>query len=368
MRILILNWRDPLNPRSGGAEIVTLELARQWTKHGYSVTWYASRFPNSTKKTSVYGIDVIRYGNYFTVYLLAPFYYLFNRNRFDIVVDQVHGLPFLTPLYVRKPKLVLIHEVAGEIWDNMFIFPISKFGKLAELLYFIFYRRTDFMVPSKSTRHELLDKGISAKNITIFNCGVNSMPLQKFPKEKSPTFIFVNRLVRMKGVENVINSFPYILEQLPSSKLWLVGGGEASEVKRLKKVIATRKLNSKVTFFGRVAEVKKFELMRRAHIMLHASVKEGWGLVVIEAAGQKTPSVVYNVGGLRDSVRHGKTGIIIKNNTPESLASEASTLLKNRKLYSKIQKNAYAWSKSFTWESSAKPSLRIFKKFKLTSE
>lgn len=363
MRILILNWRDPLNPRSGGAEIVTMELAKQWMKQGYSVTWYSSRFTNSTKRTNFHGIKIERYGNYFTVYMLAPIYYLINRKRFDIVIDQIHGLPFLTPLYVGKPVLVIIHEVAGAIWDNMFIFPISKIGKLAELLYFIFYRGTDFMVPSKSTRHELLDKGISRKKITIFNCGVNSLPLQHYPKENDPTFIFVNRLVRMKGVENVINSFPYILETLPNSKLWLVGGGEPEEVRRLKKIVARKRLTKRITFYGRVSEEKKFELMRRAHIMLHASVKEGWGLVVIEAGSQKTPSVVYNVGGLRDSVKDGETGIIVGKNSPEFLAKGATSLFKNKKLYTQMQNNAYKWAKGFTWENCAKPSLKIFKRF-----
>jgi glycosyltransferase involved in cell wall biosynthesis len=121
------------------------------------------------------------------------------------------------------------------------------------------------------------------------------------------------------------------------------------------------RIKESVTFFGRVSEEKKYELMRRAHIMLHASVKEGWGLVVIEAAGQMTPSVVYNVNGLRDSVKNGKTGIVIEENTPKSLASNAYELIKNKSLYNKLQKDAYVWSKTFTWENCAKPSLKLIK-------
>jgi glycosyltransferase involved in cell wall biosynthesis len=361
MHILILNWRDPSNPKSGGAEVVTLEIAKEWIRKGYEVTWYSSRFKGSSRTAVIEEIKVVRYGNSFFVYLLAPFFYLLNRHKFDLIIDQIHGLPFLTPLYVRKPKIVIIHEVAGEIWDIMYPFPFSKVGKLAELIYFIFYRKTKFLVPSKSTRAELYGKGISKKNVTLFYCGINNMPVQKFAKEKYPTFIFVNRLVKMKGIENVLNAFPYILKSIPNAKLWVVGGGAEIEVKRLKKIVSKNRIKESVTFFGRVSEEKKYELMRRAHIMLHASVKEGWGLVVIEAAGQMTPSVVYNVNGLRDSVKNGKTGIVIEENTPKSLASNAYELIKNKSLYNKLQKDAYVWSKTFTWENCAKPSLKLIK-------
>ena len=53
MNILILNWRDPKNPKSGGAEIVTVQHAKAWIKRGHSVTWFASRYKNSRKQKSL---------------------------------------------------------------------------------------------------------------------------------------------------------------------------------------------------------------------------------------------------------------------------------------------------------------------------
>src|SRR3989304_4913798 len=96
MRILILNWRDPKNPKSGGAEIVTLEHAKAWVKKGHKVTWFTSKFAGS-KGT-----------------------------------EKIHGIPFFTPLYVKKPKIAFIHEVANEIWNYMYSFPINKIGKSIE--------------------------------------------------------------------------------------------------------------------------------------------------------------------------------------------------------------------------------------------
>ena len=53
--------------------------------------------------------------------------------------------------------------------------------------------------------------------------------------------------------------------------------------------------------FGRVDEATKHELMARAHGQLATSVREGWGLVVSEAAAVGTPTMSYDVPGLRDS-------------------------------------------------------------------
>ena len=109
MNILILNWRDPKNPKSGGAEIVTLEHAKAWIKSGNTVTWFTSKFSGAKNEEKIDGVNIVRRGNFITVYLLAPFFYLSRQSSreggFDLVIDEIHGLPFFTPLYVRKPKI-----------------------------------------------------------------------------------------------------------------------------------------------------------------------------------------------------------------------------------------------------------------------
>ena len=117
-----------------------------------------------------------------------------------------------------------------------------------------------------------------------------------------------------------------------------------------------------VRFWGRVSQAKKYELMARAHILLHASVKEGWGLVVLEAALSGTPSVVYNVGGLRDIVRDGVTGVVVQDSSPHSMARDAIRLFADKKQYSKIQREGRAWVKSITWDDAARQSEELLEK------
>lgn len=357
MKILILNWRDPKNPKSGGAEIVTLEHAKAWVKNGHTVTWFTSKFKGAKKEEKISGVNIVRRGNFITVYFLAPFYYLFSKNIFDLVIDEIHGLPFFTPLYVKIPKIAFIHEVADEIWDYMFPFPLNKIGKLIEPLYFKLYRNVKFWTDADSTIDDLVNKGIKRKNCVAINCPVSNKPLKTLhKKEEVPTFIFVSRVVKMKGIEEVIRAFFYILQELKDARLWIVGDGDKKYVEELKETMRSYSISTKVKFFGRVSEEEKLELMKKAHLLLHASVKEGWGLVVIEAASQGTPSVVYNVSGLKDSVKNGKTGIVLEENTSKEMAREAVSLIKNKKRYQSFQKNGLEWVGSLTWERATRQS------------
>ena len=356
----MLNWRDPKNPKSGGAEYVTHEHVKAWVRSGHTVTWFTSTFKDSKKEEEIDGVNIKRRGNSITVYLLAPFFYLFSKEKFDLVIDQIHGLPFFTPLYVRKPKIALIHEVASEIWDYMFPFPINKIGKFIEPFYFNLYKRVMFWTDSGSTADDLVKQGINKKNCTVINCPIRNKSVNVIPKKETKlTFIFVSRVVKMKGIEEVIRAFFYILRKNKNSQLWIVGDGEKKYVEELKENMRSFSISPKVKFFGKVSEKKKIELLRKAHILLHASVKEGWGLVVIEAASQATPAVVYNVAGLKDSVKNGKTGIVLKENSSKEMAKEALGLLNDNRKYKLFQKNCIDWVNSLTWEKATEQSLKL---------
>lgn len=360
MKILILNWRDPKNPKSGGAEIVTFQHAKYWVKHGHNVIWFASKFKGSRSSETVENVKIVRGGNFLTIYLLAPIFYFFSGNNFDLVIDEIHGIPFFTPLYVRKPKIAFIHEVAGEIWDYMYPFPLSKIGKYIERKYFKLYKKVKFWTDSQSTMGDLIAMGIKRRDCIVIDCPIERKPLSKIPQKAAyPTFIFVSRLVKMKGIEDVIRAFFYIARELKDSRLWIVGSGEQGYVRELRDMVDAFGIKNKVKFWGKVDEEKKFKLLKESHILLHASVKEGWGLVVIEAASQGTPAIVYNVGGLRDSVKNGKTGVVIKENSPKEMSREALKLFHNKKRQKTFQELALKRVSDFTWEKSGKESLAL---------
>lgn len=370
MKILILNWRDIKNPEGGGAEILTHEMAKRWVKWGHEVTQFSASFPGGEPEEIIDGVKIIRRGSptirslSIPVHLAAFWWYQKNgKGRFDVVIDEIHGIPFFTPPYVKEKKIALICEVAQEIWDQMFSFPWNWMGHLIEKFYFKIYQRIPFLTISPSTKMDLLKCGISENQITVLPMGVNLLPVsQKIKKEKTPTLIFVGRLCQMKGIEEGIKAFRLIQKKISQAQFWIVGTGERDYVSKLKSHVRELKLSHSVSFFGFISEKKKFALMKRAHLLIHPSVREGWGLVVIEANNVRTPAVGYNVPGLRDSIKEGRTGLLTQENTPEFLAKGVVRLLKDKELYKKLQNNALAWSKKFTWEKTAKESLELIER------
>jgi glycosyltransferase involved in cell wall biosynthesis len=154
-------------------------------------------------------------------------------------------------------------------------------------------------------------------------------------------------LVRSKLPDHAIAAFRQVKAVLPSSELWILGDGYLKP--RLQ-----RECPNGVTFFGRVSNEEKFDLLRRAHVLLAPSVREGWGISVIEANAMGTPAVGYDVSGLRDSIVHGVTGLLVRPRDPESLADAAQRVLINTPLAERFSNSAIKWSQKFSWAVAAK--------------
>lgn len=363
MNILILNWKDIKNPTAGGAELVTYEHAKRWVKEGHRVTWIASSFNKAKKEEKIDGIEIVRFGNIYGVYFYAPYFYLFGGKKFDVVVDEVHGIPFFTPFYVRKPKLVLIHEIAGEIWDYMYGFPLNYLGKTLERFYLRVYRNQYFWTDANSTVDELVRHGIKRKKCIAIPCPSNAKVISKPIEKKQLIFVSISRIVKMKGIEDVIKSFVLINKKYKDSELLIIGDGEKKYIDFLKKEYVNKNnIKKSVKFLGFVDEKRKINILKKAYLLLHASIKEGWGIVVIEAASQSTPSVVYNVPGLSESVLNKKTGVVLMSNTPEEMSGSVDKLIRNKTEYRKYQKNCLEWTSSLDWEEKSMKSLSILTK------
>lgn len=361
MKILFLNWRDIKNPKAGGAERVTHEISKRWVKEGHEVILFTASFPNCLAEEVIDGVKVIRYGRQWSVHWYAFRYYQKNlKGKIDVVIDEVNTIPFFTPLFVKERKIVYFNQLAREIWFYESKFPINLLGFLFEPLYLQIYRKTKAMVISSSTKKDIARFGI--KNAEIFPMAIDFDNEQQFinEKEKELTMIFVARLVKSKQPEEAIKALALILKTVPNAKLWMVGSGEEKYLMKLKQLAADLNVTSKLKFFGFVNEDEKFSLMSKAHLILVTSTKEGWGLIVTEANAVKTPAIVYNVDGLRDTVKDKVTGLIVSPN-PDSLASAVLNLWENKNEFKKFQTASQKDSQSYSWKQTAKVSLEIIK-------
>lgn len=370
MKVLIFSWRDIKHPAKGGAEILTLELAKRWVKKGHQVSLVSASFPGAKREEIISKVKIFRPAEFYVqsplkylnyLYQTAKFYRQNLANKYDLIIDQAHGLPLFTPLYAH-PKIILFPlEIAKEIWFHEVRFPFSLAGYLLEQAYIKIFRNIPFLTISPSTAKELKEVGV--KNVFTINPGLNIKPLSEFPrKNKYPHLVSLGRITEMKRVGEIIQAFRLLHKEFPLIKLTIIGRGQPRYMEELKSLCRKMAIEDRVLFAGYVSEKEKRKFLNEAWLLVSTSVKEGWGLIVIEAAAYGTPTVAYKVPGLVDSVKNQETGILCSKNTHVELARNIRRILKNPLLRKQLSRNALAHSRQFNWNQAANEALVVFKK------
>jgi len=352
VRILILNWRDLKNPRAGGAEVLTHEIAKRLVSRGDHVEWFSATYPGAPSTEEVDGVRIVRGGRQWTVHWQAFMRYRGNlRARFDVVVDEVNTVPFFTPLWADIPVFMLIYQLAREVWWYESPFPINALGYLLEPIYLRCYRRTPVFTISASTSNDLGRLGFSGP-VTIVPIGVDASLQAVGRKAAVPTFVYVGRVSRSKRIGDILLAFANFRKAEASARLWVIGQGPPNYVRKLKMTADRLGLRRTVSFFGQLSAAEKNRRLGEAHVLLMTSVREGWGMVVSEANACGTPAVVYDVPGLRDSVRNGDTGLVV-GATPEELTAGMLLLWRDKDLYRRLADQALAASHSASFDTTA---------------
>ena len=353
MRFLMLNWRDPHNPLSGGAERVTVTYLLALIDRGHEVFWFANDFPGAAREENFKGIKIIRGGGKGTSILQARQWYR-RQPHFDLVIDQHHGIPWYAPWWCRTNCVAYIHEVLGPIWSSFYPWPLSTIGQSQERWTHWLYRRTPFWTPSDSTRKTLQAHGI--RDIQVFPNGTDATPLamlESKPLAAPIRLAAVSRLAPNKRVDHVLRTAKILLQRGVDVRLAVIGTGEVETA--LRELAVDFGMADKIEFTGRLDEQQKDDCLRRAHFLVHTSIREGWGLNVIEANAMGTPAVVYPVGGLVDSTLDNETGLVTRSESPEAVADAILSLITSPEKYDSLRVNAWRRSKNFAWDQVIPP-------------
>lgn len=357
--ILIFNWRDIKHSYAGGAEVYIHELSKRWVNAGHAVTIFCGNDGLHPRCEIIDGVEIIRRGGFYFVYVWAFIYYLFHfRGRFDLIIDSQNGIPFFTPLYVKEPVFSLMYHVHQEVFRKSLVWLLSAIAAVLEnrAMPWI-YRNTKFITVSDSTKEEMQKLGISASAITIIYPGVDLSVLGSGTKSKKPTVLYLGRLKYYKGIETFINTAEKIVKEIPNAKFIIAGDGEERE--NLIKLVKNLKLEGKIKFLGRVSEREKVRLYQRAWVFVNPSMMEGWGITTLEANACGTPVVAANVPGLRDSVRNPSSGFLVPHGDSNAFAQKIQQLIENDRSRAQMSYKAMIWAKKFDWEKSANEGLKI---------
>ena len=356
MKILLLNWQCIKNPKGGGAEVHMHEIFKRIAAMGHDVTLFCSMFDGAKHEEIVDGIIIIREGSrsLFNFYVPKRYKKQFQYEAYDIIIDDINKIPFYTPLYVKdKPLLAISHHFFGmSIFREAGVI-IGSYVYLAEKLVNFIYKKTPFVVVSKSTLDEFIERGFMPKNFSIVHNAItqSDYPMKMTKKDNIPTICYFGRMKKYKCVDHLLQAYSIVKKKFPSSKLYMLGTGDF--LPYLKKLAVKLSIQDNTTFFGYVSDEDKIKLLSKSWAIVNTSRKEGWGITNIEANACATPVISADVPGLRDSVSKDISGMLYEHGDIKQLADTLISIIDDKDRRKGLSEGALSWARSFSWDKSA---------------
>lgn len=356
IKILVFNWRDILNPEAGGAEVHLHEIFKRISYMGHEVVVVSSRFNGCKCYEEINGVKIYRIGSKFLYGVIAPLYYLLKlrKTKFDVVIDDISKVPLFTPLYVKKPLIAIIHHIHGLTFFKELPFLLALPLYILEKIIPLIYKRTIFVTVSESTRHELASYHIKREQVAVIHNGVNSH-FSIGEKAEKPLVVYVGRVKKYKQLNHLIEAFKGVKQMVPEAELVIAGKGDVHE----ELIELAKKIGVEFTCIKEISEEEKVRLLQKAWVYVTTSMKEGWGITVIEANACGTPVVAYDVAGLREAVKNGETGYLVTYGDTKELTKKITDILLNHRLRQEMSANAVKWAKKFNWEKASAKMLKV---------
>jgi len=360
--LIIFNWRDIKNPDSGGAEVHLHKIASRIKE--FKVIVVSSNYKDGKSLDKADGYVIKRLGNWFSYTFKAPIFALKlirtlkKKKRKFVIVEDYNKAPIFLPIICRLyriPYVVIVHHL------NTFTY-FSELPKFQALILYILEKiamyiysllNTVFIVVSNDTKREMMK--YFAKHIFVVYNGNNiEKRMQNINKENA--IVFLSRLKNYKRPHHILLAFRDVKNKINNAKLYVLGNG----YERLEKLSERLKLKD-VFFLGHVSEEEKIKILCRSKVVAITSMKEGWGLSVLEGNACGCVAIGYNVPGLRDSIKDRINGFLVENGNIGALAQKIIEVLKDEELFNKMSKQAIEYAKQFSWDKSAKEFERIIK-------
>lgn len=355
-RIHLLAWRDLDDEEAGGSEVHASTVARLWAEAGIEVTMRTSFAEGRPHEARRDGYRVIRRAGRHLVFPRAALAAATGRmGPRDGLVEIWNGMPFLSPLWARGPKVTWLHHVHAEMWQMMLPAPLAAVGNLIERrLAPPLYRRTRVITLSESSRRELVHElGFRDERVSVVPPGIDPVFSPGGERSATPLVVAVGRLAPVKRFPLLVDALIRLRAAHPDLEAVLVGEGD--ERPALEAQIAAAGASSWVRLPGRISEPELVDLYRRAWVVASASAREGWGMTITEAAACGTPAVVTRISGHQDAVVDGTTGLLAE---PAELGDALGRVLGDSGLRERLSTGAREHARRFTWEATATATLQ----------
>lgn len=358
-RVHTMAWRDLDDPDAGGSEVHADEFMRRWAAAGLDVTHRTSAAVGQPVESTRNGYRVIRRGSRHTVFPRTIVSEITRRmGPYDALVEIWNGVPWFSPVWCRAPRITFLHHVHGPMWGQILPGPLAGFGRALEArIAPPFYRRTQMVTPSEATREELLELGFHPDRVLAVNNGVSEQfhpaPDPAAARSPHPLVVAVGRLAPVKRFDELVRAAVVAKRSVPDLRLEIVGSGPMRD--ELDALVAAEGAGDWISFVGQLPHADLVERYQRAWLVASASLAEGWGLTLTEAAACGTPAVATDIRGHRSSVVDGVTGVLAP---LDQLGDTLARVLTDHGLRERLAADALARARTLTWDASALGILR----------
>lgn len=352
MKILWLAHRDPLSPKAGGAERTISEVCIRLVRKGHEVILLTGGWKGCTPMENFQGIEIFRFGKNIGPHLALPVFIL--KYNFDMVVNDLgHAVPWFSSSILNKNNIAFFRHLHARSLPGQVNPVIAKLITAIEKCYFIIYHNTVFVTESTTSKKDLIKIGIKEHKIILNPPGVDFKLFHPAAKTQNPTLIYFGGMRRYKRPQETLFLLKDLVERLKTVKLFIIGSGP--EEPGLRKLVSELNLQDYVMFKGRISDTELSNIVASSWLNVHTSVTEGWGLSILEASASGTPTVAYDVPGVRDVIEDRLNGIKVRYGARKVFADAAFSILsepENWWLSSIEVAKKYSWEKTAElWEN-----------------
>jgi glycosyltransferase involved in cell wall biosynthesis len=306
-------------PSVGGIETVAALLTREWIKAGVEITVVTNvRPPSQDIRTFPFRI----------VYRPSPLAFLGLVKSHDVFMHFNISLRALWPLILVRRPFVAVHH-------GFYI--VDRSGRRD------WRERLKLRLALHAAANIAVSKAIASELGIACTVIPNPYDAQVFcdgdAQYRDRDLIFVGRLVSDKGVHLLIDALAVLKRRGLQMRLTIVGDGP--DRSKLEGQAAASNIDQNVKFLGHLqCEAVAGELRKHKILIVPSLIREGFGVVALEAIGCGCVVIGSDSGGLPEAI--GECGLVIRPNDPELLLEAIERVLRDMQLTSKLKSNSEA--------------------------
>ena len=369
LHLLIVD--NTLGRRLAGGEYHILRVIKEWEKH-VNVTMFASKLfassnsrliPNKVHvKDPIPSLDVNEAKLFTMIAMIRAFFVMFSRitGYYDVIVAPSHYVFHVLPCMFLKLRrrgglvVVYFHDILITT-DNPLRTVLSTAHNL--LGFFLVRLSADLVfVINESARKNCLRFGIKKEKIVMMSNAVDVIsPIRDDSHIKPLEFdaCFLGRLVKNKGVSDLLHLWKILCCKNPDAQLAIIGDGPEKE--RMNKLIKRIGIEHNVTLFGFVSEDEKYRILTNSKVYVFPSYLESWGIALAEAMACGLPVVAYALP-VYEEVFDDKLVTVPLGNV-DAMDKQVEFLLENPESARKVGEEGREFVKRYDWSVVAKREL-----------